>query len=75
MLYVLETDTPAVNLLYQPSATMSIYKYSFFPRTLRERNLLLTQVTNATTLEEFRVGLGLVLPIAQSWTADDYFMF
>ena len=43
--------------LYQLAAKLSIYKNSFFPRTIREWNLLPTSVTDATTIE-FRVGLG-----------------
>ena len=45
--------------LYQPAATVSVYKYSFFPRTIQEWNTLPTSVTDANTLEEFRAGLGL----------------
>ena len=41
---------------------LSIYKNSFFPRTIREWNLLPTSVTDATTIEEFKVGLGHALP-------------
>ena len=52
--------------LYQPAATVSVYKYSFFPRTIQERNTLLTSVTDADALEEFRAGLGLALPALQS---------
>ena len=51
--------------LYQPTATVSEYKNSFFPRTTREWNLLPTHLTDAATLEEFRVGLGTVLPTLQ----------
>ena len=51
--------------LYQPAAKLSIYKNSFFPRTIREWNLLATSVTDATTMEEFRVGLGHALPAPQ----------
>ena len=43
--------------LYQPTATVRVYKNSL-PRTIREWNLLPTIVTDAATLEEFRVGLG-----------------
>ena len=52
--------------LYQPAATVSVYKYSFFPRTIQEWNTLPTSVTDADTLEEFRAGLGLALPALQS---------
>ena len=51
--------------LYQPSATVTVYKNSFFPRTIREWNLLPINVTDAATLEEFRAGLGTVLPNLQ----------
>ncbi|MCG8035005.1 MAG: reverse transcriptase family protein, partial [Candidatus Thiodiazotropha taylori] len=51
--------------LYQPAATVSVYKNSFFPRTIKEWNLLPTNITDAATLEEFRVGLGAVLPTLQ----------
>ena len=51
--------------LYQPAAKLSIYKNSFFPWTIREWNLLPTSVTDATTIEEFRVGLGHALPALQ----------
>ena len=47
--------------LYQPTATVTVYKNSF-PRAIREWNLLPINVTDAATLEEFRVGLGTVLP-------------
>ena len=48
--------------LYQPAAKLSIYKNSFFPLTIRESNLLPTSVTDAVTIEDFRVGLGNALP-------------
>ena len=51
--------------LYQPAATVTTYKNSFFPRTIKEWNLLPTSVMDAATLEEFRVGLGAVLPTLQ----------
>ena len=50
---------------YQPAVTVTAYKNSFFPRTIREWNLLPTSVRDAATLEEFRVGLGAVLPTLQ----------
>jgi hypothetical protein len=40
--------------LYQPVAQKNVYKFSFFPRTIRERNLLPASVTDADKLEEFR---------------------
>ena len=75
-LYRVETDTCDIvrqndnsirgqQRLYQPTATVTIYKNSFSPRTIREWNLLPTNVTDAATLEEFRVGLGTVLPTLQ----------
>ena len=51
--------------LYQPTATVTVYKNSFFPRTIREWNMLPINVTDAATLEKFRVGLGTVLPTLQ----------
>ena len=42
---------------------VTVYKNSFFPRTTRKWNLLQTNLTDAATLEEFRVGLGTVLLI------------
>ena len=51
--------------LYQPVAKSSIYKNSFFPRTIRDWNLLPTSVTDATAIEEFRVGLGHAQPAFQ----------
>ena len=51
--------------LYQPAAKLSIYKNSFFPRTIRQWNRLSTSVTDATNLDEFRVGLGHALPALQ----------
>ena len=51
--------------LYQPTATVIVYKNSFFQRTIREWNLLPSNVTDTATLEEFRVGLGTVLPTLQ----------
>ena len=72
---LLELDTDVVrpgdkctrgqHRLYQPAAKLSIYKNPFFPRTIREWNLLPTSVTDATTIEEFRVGLGHALPALQ----------
>ena len=53
--------------LYQPAAKLSIYKNSFFPRTIWEWNLLPTSVTDATTIEEFRVDLGHALPALQQY--------
>ena len=47
--------------LFQPTATVSEYN-NFFTRTIREWNILPTNLTDATTLEEFRVGLGTFLP-------------
>ena len=51
--------------LYQPAAAVTAYKTYFFPRTIRDWNLLPTSVTDAATLEEFRVGLGAILPTLQ----------
>ena len=51
--------------LYQP-ATVSIYKNSFFPRTIQDWNRLPAQVTNSQSIEEFRVGLSLHQPTPRS---------
>ena len=51
--------------LYQPTATVSVYKNCFFPRTIQEWNTLPTSVTDAATFEEFGAGLGLALPALQ----------
>ena len=76
---LVETDSDDINRpsdqrtrgqqrLYQPIATVSVsvYKNSFFPRTIQEWNTLPTSVTDAATLEEFCAGLGLALPPLQS---------
>jgi len=44
------------NRLYQPVAHKDVYKFSFFPRTIREWNLLPTSVTDADKLEDSGVG-------------------
>ena len=49
------------------AATVSVYKNSFFPRTIQEWYTLPTSVTDAATLEEFLGGLGLALPALQSY--------
>jgi hypothetical protein len=58
------------NRLYQPVAQKDVYKFSFFPRTIREWNLFPASVTDADKLEEFRgriqnlpepVGLAIVV--------------
>ncbi|MEW8548082.1 MAG: reverse transcriptase family protein, partial [Candidatus Thiodiazotropha sp.] len=51
--------------LYQPPATLSVYKYSFFPRTISDWNRLPTRVTDCHTLEEFKAAL---MPAASSST-------
>ena len=61
-----DNNTRGQQRLYQPAATVSVYKYSFFLRTIQERNTLPTSVTDADTLEEFPTGLGLALPALQS---------
>ena len=48
--------TRGQHILNQPASKLSIYNNSFFPRTIREWNLLPRVVTDATTIEEFRVG-------------------
>jgi hypothetical protein len=40
--------------MYQPVAQKDVYKFSFFPRTIREWNLLPASVTDADKIEEFR---------------------
>ena len=52
--------------LYQPAATVSVYKNSFLPRTTQKWNTLPTSFIDAATLEEFRTSLGLALPVLQS---------
>ena len=44
--------------LYQPTAIVTVYKNSFFPRPIRDSNLLLTKVIYAATQEEVRVNLA-----------------
>jgi hypothetical protein len=41
----------------QPVAQKDVYKFSFFPRTLREWKLLPASVTDADKLEEFSVRI------------------
>ena len=53
---VVRPDASEVNI----DSTSPLPQVRFFPRTFRKGNLLPTQVTDATTLEEFLVGL--VLP-------------
>ena len=43
--------------LYQPYAVQSIYKYSFFPRTIYDWNSLPTYVTDCSSLEDFKAAL------------------
>jgi hypothetical protein len=38
-------------------AQKDVYKFSFFPRTIREWNLLPASVTDADKLEELRVRI------------------
>jgi hypothetical protein len=49
-----DSRTRGSNRLYQPVAQKDVYKFSFFPRTIREWNLLPASVTDADKLEEFR---------------------
>ena len=50
-----DSRTRGSNRLYQPVAQKDVYKFSFFPSTIREWNLLPASVTDADKLEEFRV--------------------
>ena len=43
--------------LYQPPATLSVYKYSFFPRIISNWNRRPTRVTDCHSLEEFKAVL------------------
>ena len=65
VVYPGDKRTRGQHRLYQPAAKLSIYKNSFFPRTIWEWNRLPTSVTDATTIEEFRVSLGHALPALQ----------
>ncbi|KAK3101152.1 hypothetical protein FSP39_001347, partial [Pinctada imbricata] len=47
----------------QPRASMDVYKFSFYPRTVRDWNHLPESVTATPTLEEFRILLD-----SLSWT-------
>ena len=49
-----DSRTRGSNRLYQPVVQKDVYKFSFFPRTIREWNLLPASVTDADKLEEFR---------------------
>ena len=42
--------------LYQPAVKVTVYKASFFPKTIREWNLLPTSITDADTIQEFCAG-------------------
>ena len=51
---------------FQIPASTNIYRLSFFPRTIKEWNLLPTHITGSGTIEEFRAGLGgLASPLSQ----------
>jgi hypothetical protein len=49
-----DSRTRGSKRLYQPVAQKDVYKFSFFPHTNREWNLLSASVTDANKLEEFR---------------------
>ena len=50
VVYPGDKRTRGQHRLYQPAAKLSIYKNSFFPRTMREWNRLPTSVTDTTTI-------------------------
>lgn len=49
--------TRGAHRLYQPAASQNVYKFSFYPRTIRQWNALPTAVTDSVTLEAFKVAL------------------
>ena len=55
------TDAPEVNTAN--CHRQNAYKNSFFPKTIQDWDRLPAQVTDFQTIEEFRVGLGQLLPI------------
>ena len=57
--YVLVTNVLGQrgNILYQPPATISVYKCYFFPRTINDWKWLPTRVRDWHTLDEFKAAL------------------
>ena len=45
------------NRIYQPAAPQPVYKYSFYPRTIQEWNMLPPTTTDCPTLEEFTAAI------------------
>ena len=43
--------------LYQPYASQTVYKHSFYPRTIQDWNRLPTAVTDMTSLEGFKAAI------------------
>ena len=52
-----DSRTRGAYRLYQIPAVQSVYKYSFFPRTIQDWNSLPTYVTDCTSLEEFKAAM------------------
>ena len=60
-----DTRTRGEHKYKQIATSKNIYKYSFFPRTIRSRNYLSAAVAQATDLDNFRSGLeGIQFPPA-----------
>ena len=52
-----DSRTRGAYRVYQIPAVQSVYKYSFFPRTIQDWNSLPTYVTDCTSLEEFKAAM------------------
>ena len=52
-----DSRTRGAYRLYQIPAVQSVYKFSFFPRTIQDWNSLPTYVTDCTSLEEFKAAM------------------
>jgi len=57
-----DARTRGTNRFYQIPASSTIYKNSFFPRTIRDWNLLPAEVTNCQTLGSFRAKVVTLKP-------------
>ena len=67
-----QTDAPKINRdqrLYQPTATVKIYKNSFFLKIIRDWNRLQAQVTDSQTIKEFRAAVN---SQSQKWHQGPY---
>ena len=64
--YLQQSDrrTRGEHRLYQERTGSETYSYSFFPRTIRDWNMLPSRTTSAPTLEGFRANLAVCHPVS-----------